>query len=161
MRTITSVALLIATVSAVAAAQARGPAATTIDSGMTRAQVIEKLGKPLSEHSTGKWTYLYYRNGQEKQFGMSDLVTLDGEKVVDAIFRSPQRRYSGTSSSPAPVPAPVAIARGHTGPGGAIALPPATRAGEPRKSSDVRKIPVGTKNPDSTKKAPPAPARKP
>ena len=36
---------------------------------------------------------------------MNDIVTLDGGKVVDAVFRSPSRRYSGTSSSPRAIPA--------------------------------------------------------
>jgi hypothetical protein len=45
-------------------------------------------------------TYLLYKNGCEKTCGMSDLVVLDSGKVVDAVFRSPARRYSGTSSSP-------------------------------------------------------------
>lgn len=164
MRTVTSVALLIGTIAAAAAgaaAQAPQASRTTIDPGMTRAQVIDKLGKPLSEHSSGGWTYLYYRNGQEKKFGMSDLVTLDSEKVVDAIFRSPTRHFSGRSSSPAPVPVATAVARGHSGTSGALAMPPSTRAPEPRNGADARKISTGRKNPDSTRKAPPAPTRKP
>jgi hypothetical protein len=161
MRTFTSVALLIATVAGSTPAQTRPSSPATIDPGMTKEQVIDKLGKPLSEHSTGSWTYLYYRNGHEKTFGMSDLVTLDHEKVVDAIFRSPQHRFSGQSSSPAPVPVATAIARGHEGAGPPMAVPPAARATEPRKGGDTRKITAGKKNPDSTTKAPPAPVRKP
>ncbi len=41
-----------------------------------------------------------YHNGCEKTCGMDDLVVLDSGKVVDAVFRSPARHYSGTSSSP-------------------------------------------------------------
>lgn len=78
--------------------QSQGPA--TIDSGMTREQVVAKLGEPLSTRSYDGHTYLLYRNGCEKKCGMNDLVVLDSNKVVDAVFRSANRKYSGTSSSP-------------------------------------------------------------
>jgi hypothetical protein len=42
---------------------------------------------------------------------MNDLVILKGDSVVDAIFRSPSRRYTGTSSSPAPISAEDAAKR--------------------------------------------------
>jgi hypothetical protein len=77
----------------------------TIDSGMTEAQVIAALGQPLSTRSFRSFTYLLYRNGCEKTCGMNDLVTLDSGKVIDAVFRSPSRRYSGKSSSPRAIPA--------------------------------------------------------
>jgi hypothetical protein len=79
-------------------ASPQGPA--TIDPGMTQEQVVEKLGKPLSSRSYDGFTYLFYRNGCEKTCGMNDLVVLDSGKVVDAVFRSANRHYSGTSSSP-------------------------------------------------------------
>ena len=79
-------------------AQAQAPA--TIDPGMTQEQVVAKLGKPLSSRSYDGYTYLFYRNGCEKTCGMQDLVVLDSGKVVDAVFRSSKRHYSGTSSSP-------------------------------------------------------------
>ncbi len=72
----------------------------TIDPGMTQEQVVAKLGKPLSSRSYDGYTYLFYRNGCEKKCGMNDLVVLDSGKVVDAVFRSANRHYSGTSSSP-------------------------------------------------------------
>ena len=72
----------------------------TIDPGMTRDQVIAKLGQPLSAKSFESHTYLLYRNGCEKTCGMNDLVVLDSNKVVDAVFRAPNRKYSGKSSSP-------------------------------------------------------------
>lgn len=78
--------------------QSQGPA--TIDSGMTREQVVAKLGEPLSVRSYEGHTYLLYRNGCEKKCGMNDLVVLDSGKVVDAVFRSRGRTYSGKSSSP-------------------------------------------------------------
>jgi hypothetical protein len=85
---------------AVAAPLAAQDAAVVIDPGMTRAEVVERLGKPLNERKSGEHVYLFYRNGCEKSCGMNDLVVLDDGKVSDAIFRSAGRRYSGTSSSP-------------------------------------------------------------
>ncbi len=78
--------------------QSQGP--VTIDSGMTRDQVVAKLGEPLSSRSYDGHTYLLYRNGCERKCGMNDLVVLDSGKVVDAVFRSAGRKYSGASSSP-------------------------------------------------------------
>src|SRR6478752_7944511 len=76
----------------------------TIDPGMTRAQVVAKLGEPLSARTYQGHTYLLYKNGCEKKCGMNDLVVLDSGKVIDAVFRSPNRKYSGTSSSPRMIP---------------------------------------------------------
>jgi hypothetical protein len=94
--------VLIAAITA-AAPLAAQDAAVTVDPGMTRAEVVNRLGKPLNERKSGDHTYLYYRNGCEKTCGMNDLVILDGDKVTDAIFRSPSRHYSGNSSSPSSV----------------------------------------------------------
>ena len=75
----------------------------TVDPGMTRAQVEERLGKPKAERTTGNSTFLFYANGCVRECGMDDLVVLENDAVVDAIFRSPAHRYTGTSSSPAPL----------------------------------------------------------
>ena len=56
-----STALLIAT----AAAGVQGAAAQSIDPGMTKSQVIERLGAPAAERSTGAYTYLFYQNGRD------------------------------------------------------------------------------------------------
>ena len=48
------------------------------------------------------------RNGCEKKCGMNDLVVLDSGKVVDAVFRSSDRKYTGTSSSPHMITEPEA-----------------------------------------------------
>jgi hypothetical protein len=72
----------------------------TIDPGMTREQVVAKIGQPLSSRSYESFTYLLFKNGCEKKCGMNDLVVLDSGKVVDAVFRAKGRTYSGTSSSP-------------------------------------------------------------
>jgi hypothetical protein len=85
--------------SGVAIAGATG-ADATIDPGMTKAQVIEKLGKPATVRNYQGSTYLMYSNKCGKTCGMQDIVILDHDVVVDAVFRSPNRHYSGTSSSP-------------------------------------------------------------
>ena len=78
-------------------AQARD---NSIDPGMSKAQVIDHLGPPQSAHTSDTLAYLYYKNGCEKTCGMSDLVVLSHDKVVDAIFRDPARHFTGQSSSP-------------------------------------------------------------
>ena len=90
------------------AAPAALAAQAVVDPGMTKAQVVAKLGRPAVERTAGTATYLYYRNGVERTAGMSDIVVLEDDKVVDAIFRSSARKYSGKSSSPAAIPAEVA-----------------------------------------------------
>src|SRR3569833_2498756 len=74
--------------------------AGTIDPGMTRAQVIERLGKPATVRTYQGSTYLMYSNKCGKKCGMQDLVILEHDSVVDAVLRSPDRHYTGTSSSP-------------------------------------------------------------
>lgn len=83
-----------------AVAGVRGAAAQYIDPGMTKNQVVERLGKPWAERTSGAFTYLFYSNGRERAVGMSDLVILQNDAVVDAIFRSESRQYTGASSSP-------------------------------------------------------------
>jgi hypothetical protein len=82
------------------AAQAQTGASGTIDPGMTRAQVIERLGKPATVRTYQGSTYLLYSNNCGKTCGMQDLVILDHDVMVDAVFRSPNRHFTGTSSSP-------------------------------------------------------------
>ena len=85
----------------VVAASAGAQVATVrIDPGMTREQVIERLGRPATERSSNGFTYLFFINGCERTCGMNDLVTLRGDSVTDAIFRAPHREFSGRSSSP-------------------------------------------------------------
>ena len=61
---------------------------------MTRAQVIEKLGKPSTIRNYQGSTYLMYPNKCGKTCGMQDIVILDHDVVVDAVFRSPNRHYT-------------------------------------------------------------------
>jgi hypothetical protein len=127
MRTLRILALL-------AAAAAPLAAQAVVDPGMSRDQVIAKLGKPATERTSGAFTYLFYSNGSERKVGMNDLVLLEGNKVVDAVFRSSARRYSGTSSSPAPISAEDARKQGGSQPpGGLRTKDPATKAQPPKK----------------------------
>jgi hypothetical protein len=97
--------ILIALVAGLIAAPVAAQTPATIDPGMTRAQVVAKLGEPLSARTYQGHTYLLYKNGCERKCGMNDLVVLDSDKVIDAVFRSRARQYSGTSSSPRMIPA--------------------------------------------------------
>lgn len=94
----------------------------TIEPGMSQAQVVERLGQPLTVRAYGSFTYLLYKNGCEKKCGMNDLVVLESDKVVDAVFRSSTRKYAGTSSSPRSIPAEEAR-HGTTG-GAPLTTPP-------------------------------------
>ena len=76
----------------------------TIAPGMTRAQVVAVLGAPATQRSANGFTYLFYRNTCGRSSGMQDLVILQKDSVSDAIFRSPNRHYTGSSSSPAEAP---------------------------------------------------------
>lgn len=81
----------------------------TISPGMTRAQVIAALGAPTTQRTASEYVYMFYPNACGRACGMNDLVILKGDSVADAIFRSPNRHYTGTSSSPdqaAPVVSP-------------------------------------------------------
>ncbi len=152
MRRIALVVALLVAVASSASAQA------SIDPGMTKDQVIARLGKPASEHSSGTKTYLYYTNGQEKTVGMSDMVAIEDGKVVDAVFRSNSRKYSGTSSSPKPVSAEAAIVKG----GGKPSSKPMKMAAAAKKAPEPKKAaPPAKKSADTAKKAAPAPAKKP
>ncbi|HYV98115.1 MAG TPA: hypothetical protein VE967_11715 [Gemmatimonadaceae bacterium] len=80
--------------------QSTSHATVSIDPGMSKAQVMERFGKPARESSRGEFTYLFYANGKEKQVGTDDVITLQNDKVVDAVLRASYRSYTGKSSSP-------------------------------------------------------------
>jgi hypothetical protein len=86
----------------------------TVNPGMTRDQVIETWGPPVTERVLGAWTYLYFRNGCEASCGTFDVVFLENGQVVNAIVRGQGHTYGGTSTSP-PGTAPRA-----TPPGGGM-----------------------------------------
>src|SRR5260221_10388384 len=79
-----------------------------VSPGMSKAQVLAALGEPITLREAAGFTYIFYHNGCERRCGTNDIVVLRADSVVDAIFRSPSRRYTGTSSSPAAGPAKVA-----------------------------------------------------
>jgi hypothetical protein len=86
-------------------AAAQSPSKTvSVDPGMTREQVVDRLGEPSEESHAGSFTYLMYDNECGQKCGMDDLVILERGAVADAIFRSGKRIYTGTSSSPHPLP---------------------------------------------------------
>jgi hypothetical protein len=72
----------------------------TVNPGMTREQVIETWGPPVTERVLGAWTYLYFRNGCEASCGTFDVVFLENGQVVNAITRGQGHMYAGTSTSP-------------------------------------------------------------
>jgi hypothetical protein len=82
-----------------------------ISPGMTRAQVVSALGAPATERTASEFTYMFYPNSCGRECGMNDLVILKHDSVSDAIFRSPNRHYTGTSSSPEQVTPAVAPRR--------------------------------------------------
>jgi hypothetical protein len=149
----------------------------TISPGMTRAQVDSALGTPATTRAVSEFSYLFYANSCGRACGMNDLVILRSDSVVDAIFRSPNRHYTGQSSSPeearprvsarksAPASKPLAAhkdATPATKPKAAAAGAPGGPMKPPAEAHDIHpSIPL---NPGTVKPAPtktPAPAKTP
>jgi hypothetical protein len=135
----------------------------SIDPGMSEAKVVEHLGAPDASRIAGDFKYLFYHNNCIKQCGMDDVVILQKDSVVDAMFRSVERTYSGKSSSPRAIPADVAA---RTRPGGReVPAAEVVQAGAPKADSlpkpEVKHDSAATPaaKPDSAAK--PAPAPKP
>lgn len=92
-------ALMVAGVSArVALAQA------SIDPGMTREEVLARLGTPNGESHFGSFTYLFYENGCAVKCGVDDVVVLDKNIVTDAVFHSSKRTFTGVSGPATSLP---------------------------------------------------------
>ena len=106
MRRFTVVALLCIPAAALSQATEH-----TISPGMSRAQVVAALGAPATQRTASEFTYMFYPNTCGRECGMNDLVILKHDSVSDAIFRSPNRHYTGTSSSPEQVTPAVAPRR--------------------------------------------------
>ena len=70
-------------------------AAQTISQGMTTAQVRSVLGEPVTVRSAGDWSYLYYLNGCAVRCGSDDVVFVQNDRVVAAVFRTGRRRFAG------------------------------------------------------------------
>ncbi len=88
---------------ATAPAAAPAPAAQgsgSISPGMSQADVIARWGEPVAVRRMNDWTYLFYRNGDERHWGYYDTVFLQNGQVMDAVVRSPDHVYTGQSSSP-------------------------------------------------------------
>jgi hypothetical protein len=100
-----------------------GQTAATVAPGMSHVQVVSALGEPATSRTKDEYTYLFYQNSCGKECGMNDLVVLRRDSVVDAIFRSPNRHYTGTSSSPTEA-TPVRVGRRRGAPAPAVAARP-------------------------------------
>ena len=135
----------------VLAAQGRG----TISPGMSRANVVAALGRPTTERTVSEFRYLFYQNACGRACGMNDLVILRNDGVIDAIFRSPSRHYTGASSSPAPISAKDAAERESSS--GAAKSPGTIRMKPPSEANDVR--PSIPKNPATIGPAPTSPPK--
>jgi hypothetical protein len=142
----------------------------TISPGMSRAQVEAALGAPATLRTVSEFSYLFYPNACGRACGMNDLVILRRDSVVDAIFRSPSRHYTGQSSSPvearpagsARKAAPAKPLTVRKDAAAAASKPAAGRMKPPAEANDVRpSIPL---DPRTLKPAPgtaPAPAKTP
>lgn len=135
----------------------------TIDPGMSRDQVVAELGPPVTERTAGRFVYLFYPNGCERTCGMQDLVILEHGSVVDAIFRSPRRTYTGTSSSPSSAApgrtagAPAAVRSslgGSSGRGSIILANPAPGDTGPAAPTTIRRAVGATQEPAAGATAP-------
>jgi|SRR4051812_42243450 hypothetical protein len=85
---------------AAAPAAEPAPAPAMVRPGMTEAQVRATWGDPDIVRHANEWTYLFYRNYDERHVGYLDTVFLQSGQVVDCIVRSPSHVYAGQSSSP-------------------------------------------------------------
>jgi len=99
---------LLCAVAAPVAAQAQ----KSIDPGMSQAKVVERLGEPDASRVSGDFKYLFYHNSCIRTCGMDDVVILQKDSVVDAMFRSADRSYTGKSSSPRAIRRRLPLARG-------------------------------------------------
>lgn len=130
----------------VAATPSWAQAPKSIDPGMSEAKVVERLGQPDVSRTSGDLKYLFYHNNCIKQCGMDDVVILQKDSVIDAMFRSPDRSYSGKSSSPKSIPAEVAARNRRV----AHDEGPVVQAGAPKTDSATLAPPA---MPDSAKKS--------
>ena len=132
---------------------------SSVSPGMSRAKVVAALGTPSTERTVGEFKYLFYSNACGKRCGMNDLVILRRDSVVDAIFRSNTRHYTGTSSSPMAISEKDAAERGGAKPSSAGSKPGTTRMTPPLKPNDVNpSIPT---HPPAIAPAPSKPPAKP
>ena len=120
----------------------------TISPGMSEAQVVKALGQPATVRKNGDRTFLFYANTCGKNCGMSDLVILTRDSVTDAIFRSADRKYSGTSSSPASMSAKQAAKPGTSS--APMRIRPPDKANDATPSIPKQSPRIPPANPSST-----------
>ena len=72
----------------------------SIDPGMTKEQVLARLGNPSEESHSGSFTYLLYNSDCGAKCRQDDLVVLERGEVTDAVFQSGKRTYTGQSEEP-------------------------------------------------------------
>ncbi len=87
---------------AVPAPAPAAPAASSsvVRPGMSEADVRAAWGNPAVVKHANEWTYLFYRNYDERHVGWLDVVFLQNGQVVDCIARGSGHEYAGQSSSP-------------------------------------------------------------
>jgi hypothetical protein len=124
----------------------------TVSPGMSRAQVVAALGAPATLRTASEFTYMFYPNSCGRECGMNDLVILKHDSVTDAIFRSPNRHYTGTSSSPEQTPPVVAPRRARPAAAKAMTMP------HPDTTSRKSAAPAPAKAAGTTQIKPPAKA---
>jgi hypothetical protein len=95
----TRLGVMLATVALAAAPVAAQSGPIIIEPGMSQEQVVARLGHPVVERHDGAHTYLTFDNDCGKNCGGDDLVILDNDAVVDAVFHTGQRQYAGTGSA--------------------------------------------------------------
>lgn len=81
-------------------APAPEPAGGMVRPGMNENEVRNAWGEPTVVKKNGDWTYLFYRNFDERRVGWLDVVFLQNGQVVDCIARGNGHTYAGQSSSP-------------------------------------------------------------
>jgi hypothetical protein len=146
-----------------------------VSPGMSRAQVVSALGAPATQRTASEFTYMFYPNACGRECGMNDLVILRNDSVSDAIFRSPNRHYTGTSSSPEQM-TPAVAPRGPRPAARPMTIrdtttakaAPAPAKAEPTKAAGTTQVKPPAKANDTkpsipvkTTPMPPAPARTP
>jgi hypothetical protein len=129
------------------AAPSLAQAPKSIDPGMSETKVVERLGAPDASRAAGDYKYLFYHNDCIRKCGMDDVVILRSDSVVDAMFRSADRAYTGKSSSPRSIPAEVA-ARTRPSPrelpSGEVVQAGAVKAEPPKADSAAKPAPKHT-----------------
>ena len=83
-----------------APAPAPAPASSVVRPGMSESDVRAAWGNPAIVKHANEWTYLFYRNYNERHVGWLDVVFLQNGQVVDCIARGAGHEYAGQSSSP-------------------------------------------------------------